>query len=94
MDIKNIPWTDILLLAGAVGYFILPLDIVPDTIPGLGFADDTAALSFAFKKAFDIFSNESIEKAREKTQQIFGKNFDEEKLAKLIVDAKANKKKK
>ena len=35
----------------------------------------------------------SIDKARGKTQQIFGKNFDEEKLAKLIVDAKAKKEK-
>lgn len=32
------------LIIGALGYFILPVDLVPDLIPGVGFADDAAAL--------------------------------------------------
>ena len=89
---KDITAIDILLLAGAIGYFILPTDIIPDGIP-CGFADDMAALNFAFKKAFYIFSNANIDAAREKTQQIFGKNFDERAIAELITEAKKNKKK-
>jgi uncharacterized membrane protein YkvA (DUF1232 family) len=33
------------MLLAALAYFILPLDIVPDLIAGLGFADDAALLT-------------------------------------------------
>lgn len=36
--------TDRTLIYGALGYFILPIDIVPDAIPMVGFSDDLAAL--------------------------------------------------
>ena len=32
------------LILGALGYFILPLDLIPDAIPVVGFSDDLAAL--------------------------------------------------
>ena len=32
----------------ALGYFILPLDVIPDTIPGAGFTDDLGVLAEAF----------------------------------------------
>jgi len=32
-------------LIGALGYFILPFDLVPDMMPMLGFGDDAAALA-------------------------------------------------
>lgn len=33
------------IIVGALGYFICPIDIVPDFIPVVGFADDLAALT-------------------------------------------------
>jgi uncharacterized membrane protein YkvA (DUF1232 family) len=36
-------------LLGALGYFILPFDFVPDMIPLLGFGDDAAALAAAVR---------------------------------------------
>jgi uncharacterized membrane protein YkvA (DUF1232 family) len=36
-------------LMGALAYFILPLDVVPDVIAGLGFTDDAAVLVAALK---------------------------------------------
>lgn len=33
------------IIIGALGYFISPLDLVPDLIPVLGYADDLAALT-------------------------------------------------
>lgn len=32
------------LIYGALGYFILPIDLIPDAIPMVGFSDDLAAL--------------------------------------------------
>ncbi|MDO5442328.1 MAG: YkvA family protein [Bacteroidia bacterium] len=32
------------LIYGALGYFILPVDLIPDAIPVVGFSDDLAAL--------------------------------------------------
>jgi uncharacterized membrane protein YkvA (DUF1232 family) len=36
------------ILIGALAYFILPLDVIPDFILGLGFTDDMAVLLTAF----------------------------------------------
>ena len=36
------------ILLGALAYFILPIDMVPDMILGLGFTDDIAVLLAAF----------------------------------------------
>lgn len=32
------------IIYGALGYFILPVDLIPDAIPVVGFSDDFAAL--------------------------------------------------
>jgi len=36
-------------LIGALAYFILPFDIIPDIMPVLGFTDDAAVLATAIK---------------------------------------------
>jgi uncharacterized membrane protein YkvA (DUF1232 family) len=36
-------------LIGALAYFVLPFDIVPDMLPVLGFTDDAAVLATALK---------------------------------------------
>ncbi len=38
-----------LALIGALAYFILPFDIVPDMLPVLGFTDDAAVLAAAVR---------------------------------------------
>ena len=38
-----------LTLIGALAYFVLPLDAIPDMIFGLGFADDIALLTYVIK---------------------------------------------
>lgn len=48
---KEMPWTVIAALVGALGYVLSPLDLIPDFIPGAGFLDDAgvfaAVLGFA-----------------------------------------------
>jgi uncharacterized membrane protein YkvA (DUF1232 family) len=36
-------------LAGALAYFVLPCDAIPDVLPLLGFTDDAAILATAIK---------------------------------------------
>lgn len=36
-------------LVGAIAYFVLPLDAIPDVLPVLGFTDDAAVLATAIK---------------------------------------------
>ena len=36
-------------LLGAIAYFVLPIDAIPDVLPVLGFTDDAAVLAAAIK---------------------------------------------
>ena len=76
------------LMIGALGYFILPADIVPDFLGPIGYIDDGAALTFAFERAQALFSGTSLEAAMKKTQSIMGKDFDGDKIAKLLKNRK------
>lgn len=46
---RNTPRHVQLALAGALAYFVLPLDSIPDLVPMLGFSDDAAVLAAAVK---------------------------------------------
>ena len=49
---------------GALAYFILPIDVIPDFIPFLGFTDDAAVLALAIKIVGDQITEEHRQKAR------------------------------
>lgn len=38
------------LIIGALGWFVCPLDAVPDTIPVFGYVDDAAVMAFAISR--------------------------------------------
>ena len=42
---KDVPVKEKGLIIGALGYLILPIDLIPDSIPGVGFTDDLAVLA-------------------------------------------------
>jgi len=54
-----------LVLAGALAYFVLPADAVPDILPFLGFADDAAMLAAAIAQVAGAISDAHRNKARE-----------------------------
>ena len=59
------------IVFGGLGYFILPVDLIPDAIPALGFTDDAAVL-FAIYTAIKSELNEESEiKAKEKLKEWF-----------------------
>lgn len=66
------PIVDKAKIYGALGYFILPLDLVPDMTPVLGFSDDMAALLWAFKSVASHITPETQHKADRKLGEWFG----------------------
>ncbi len=48
---RHTPWRHKAILAGAIAYFILPLDAIPDFILPMGYADDAAAITAAIAAA-------------------------------------------
>lgn len=59
------------VIMGALGYFLLPFDIVPDAFIGLGWLDDAAVIGFAMKIADAYIKSEHM--ARAKKYLPFGK---------------------
>lgn len=51
-------------LVGAIAYFVLPLDALPDVLPALGFTDDAAVLATALKLVASSIQPEHREAAR------------------------------
>ncbi len=64
---------DKIMIAGALGYFILPVDLVPDIMPG-GYADDLGALSAVYKVVRENITDDTMNRAQNKVDEIFGKN--------------------
>lgn len=59
-----------LALAGALAYFVLPADAVPDVLPVLGFGDDAAVLAGTLKLVSDHIKPVHREAARRKLDEI------------------------
>ncbi len=59
------------VIAGALGYFILPLDVIPDFLPFAGLADDWAALIAAVSYVVSAINPQNKEKARAKLKEWF-----------------------
>ena len=59
------------IVIGALGYFIMPLDAIPDLLPGVGFSDDLGALAVAFTLVAMHIKPEHLERAKKATLRIF-----------------------
>ncbi|MEM6723962.1 MAG: DUF1232 domain-containing protein, partial [Bacteroidota bacterium] len=67
------------------GYFIAPIDLIPDLNPIIGFNDDLSLLTFAMVLVACYINDDVREKARKKLTQWFGE-IDEDQIA--DIDAK------
>ncbi|MBU3927155.1 MAG: DUF1232 domain-containing protein [Bacteroidetes bacterium] len=63
---KNVPARNKMVMVAALGYFILPADLLADIIPVLGFTDDIAFLSFAVSTVSSFLTPEIKKKAMQK----------------------------
>lgn len=58
------------ILFGALAYFILPIDVIPDVILGLGFTDDMAVLLAAFNVVRTHVNQSHRDRARDTLDRI------------------------
>lgn len=53
-------------LVGVLGYFLMPLDMIPDVIPGFGYADDLALLTMVLANLDWLATDEIKARAMER----------------------------
>ena len=61
-EYREVPWKTILFMFAGLIYFINPLDLISDFIPGIGYVDDIAIILYIFK---------SVEEDIERFEQYF-----------------------
>ena len=60
-------------VVGALGYFILPIDLIPDGIlPVIGFTDDIAVMTLVLKLVKDSITPEIKARANARVSEIIG----------------------
>lgn len=61
-----------LQIMGALAYLVMPLDLIPDFIPVIGWTDDAAALAFAYTNAQNYVDDLVKEEAQKKIDELLG----------------------
>lgn len=74
---ESVPIRIKFLIGGALGYLLLPTDLVPDFIIGLGFADDLAAISFVLSQIDEYRTDEVENNAKAFFEEIFEVPYNE-----------------
>ncbi|MCA1010351.1 YkvA family protein [Halobacillus halophilus] len=71
---ENTPKKAKLTIAGALGYLILPVDLIPDFIPVVGFTDDSAVIVYAVYQVISHIDENVKEQARNRVSSLFGES--------------------
>lgn len=60
------------VIVGALGYLIMPMDLIPDIIPGAGYGDDWGAIVAALATVCAYIKDEHKEKAEAQVNRLLG----------------------
>ncbi len=60
------------VIVAALGYLVVPIDAVPDLVPGAGLADDGAALAGALATVAAHIKKDHLDRAKEMVKSFFG----------------------
>ncbi|KKI91147.1 hypothetical protein WQ54_16465 [Bacillus sp. SA1-12] len=63
-------------IVGGLGYFILPLDLIPDVAMGAGFVDDLAVITAALFQVAMYIDEDIKKQAKDKLTDWFGEGVD------------------
>lgn len=67
------------IIIGSLGYFLAPIDAIPDLTPIIGYTDDLGVLSLGLVAIAAYINDDVKSKARERLTKWFGE-YDEEDL--------------
>ena len=81
---ENTPGKHKMIIIGALGYFILPVDLIPDFIPVAGFTDDAAALIACLKTVSENVTPQVKSNAIKKLHEWFG-NVESIKNGRILI---------
>ena len=79
----NVSMADKSKIYGALGYFILPTDLILDIIPVVGYTDDMAAIMWAIHTVAKNITPEIKKQAKAKLSEWFD-NYNEKKIDEVI----------
>lgn len=67
-----VPKSAKLTILGALGYLILPIDVIPDFIPVIGLVDDASVIAFALYQVLSHIDEPTKQRAHSKMKSWFG----------------------
>lgn len=70
----NVPMKIRAAMVAPLGYFISPVDLIPDLVPIAGYSDDAAVIAMAIGIAHFYITDEIRRKAQEKLAAFFGRD--------------------
>jgi uncharacterized membrane protein YkvA (DUF1232 family) len=84
----HVPMKAKAIIVGALGYFISPIDIIPDILVGIGYGDDFGILLGALASVVVYIDKDIKQKAKQRIAEWFGTDIQDHLLA---VDKKLDK---
>ena len=73
------------IIIAALGNFIVPVDLIPDIVPFIGYSDDLGALGLALASVVPFIDEDVKLKARNKIRDLFG-DIDESEIEDINND--------
>ena len=70
---KEVPVKAKTFIIGALGYLILPTDLIPDFIPAMGFTDDLTAIFLTLRTVSKHLTPELNRQAKDQTDKLLNK---------------------
>ena len=71
----NVPMKIRAAMVAPLGYFISPIDLIPDLTPFVGYSDDTAVIAMAIAFAHMYIDDNIRQNAKEQLCRFFGKDI-------------------
>lgn len=72
MQKPDVPSSTKVIIMGALGYLISPIDFIPDLVPVLGYTDDIAAITYALLQVHGYIDDVVKDQAKGRLDSIFG----------------------
>jgi len=69
----DVPIKEKVYIIGALGYFIIPTDVIPDFIVGLGYTDDLAVIAILLKQIKNNITPQIEKKVEQKIYELLHK---------------------